>query len=139
MRKDLPIEKALAHAPSEAQSRGQQIVIEPTTIRGKRGQYYRVYFRDGVLIEHTSNPEFEACRALVARGVTGRLEVWRAGAPCPAMVVPDIERAATRTVKRTRKSGPDLPRGRPYLRIWALMPLPVTRCSRQRPKRFWMG
>ena len=33
----------------------------------------------GVLIEETWNPEFEACRALVARGVKGRLEVWR---PC---------------------------------------------------------
>jgi hypothetical protein len=54
----------------------RRIVIEPMTIRGERGQCYRVYFEDAVLIEDTWNPEFEACRALVARGVAGRLEVW---------------------------------------------------------------
>ena len=29
-------------------------------------------------------PDFEACRALVARGTKGRLEVWRADKPYPA-------------------------------------------------------
>jgi hypothetical protein len=48
--------------------------------RGERGQYYLVYFEGAVLIEDTWNPEFEVCRALVARGVTGRLEVWPADA-----------------------------------------------------------
>ena len=47
-----------------------RIVIEPTSIRGERGQYYRVYFRDAVLIEETWNPDFEAFRKLVARGFT---------------------------------------------------------------------
>jgi hypothetical protein len=51
------------------------ITIEPTTIRGERGQYYRVYFEGAVLIEEP----FEACRALVARGITGRLERRRYG------------------------------------------------------------
>jgi hypothetical protein len=48
-----------------------RIVIEPTSIRGERGQHYRVYFQDAVLIEECWNPEFEACHALAARGVTG--------------------------------------------------------------------
>ena len=56
-----------------------RITIEPTEIRGERGQRYRVHYGDAVLIEDTWNPEFEACRALVARGITGRLDVWRAG------------------------------------------------------------
>ena len=101
-----------------------RIVIEPTTIRGDRGQRYRVYFQDAVLIEDTWNPEFEACRALVERGVTGRLEVWRADkpgkaetgipvsawakevAPYPGLIVPDIARAAGRTVVENEKIGP---------------------------------
>ena len=76
--------------------------------------------QDAVLIEDTWNPEFEACRALVARGVTGRLEVWRAGKPgkpngnCSVgqgsrlldMIVPDIARAAGRTVVENEKIGP---------------------------------
>ncbi len=45
--------------------KAHRIVIEPTSIRGERGQHYRVYFKDAVLIEDTWNPEFEACRALV--------------------------------------------------------------------------
>ena len=51
--------------------KAHRIVIEPTSIRGERGQYYRVYFEDAVLIEDTWNLEFEACRALVAQGITG--------------------------------------------------------------------
>ena len=52
----------------------------------------------GVLIEETWNPEFEACRALVARGITGRMEVWRAGKAHADMIVPSIEEAAGWTV-----------------------------------------
>ena len=37
-----------------------------------------------VLIEDW-NPEFEACRVLVARGITGRLETWRIGKTHPDM------------------------------------------------------
>src|SRR5215467_7490381 len=53
------------------------IDIEPTIIRGERGQRFRVHFHGAVLIDETSNPEFEASRVLMARGVVGRLEVWR--------------------------------------------------------------
>jgi hypothetical protein len=74
--------------------KAHRIVIEPTSIRGERGQYYRVYFEGTVLIEDTWNPEFEACRALVARGITGRLEVWRADKHYPGLIVPDIEEGA---------------------------------------------
>jgi hypothetical protein len=44
-----------------------RIQIEPTTIRGERGQYYRVHFEDAVLIDETWNPELEACRVLSLR------------------------------------------------------------------------
>jgi hypothetical protein len=56
-----------------------RIVIEPTTIRGERGQRYRVHHEGVVLLEDCWNPETDACRALTERGITGRLEVWRSG------------------------------------------------------------
>ena len=83
-----------------------RIVIEPTSIRGERGQYYRVYFEGAVLIEDTWNPELEACRALVARGITGRLEVWRSDKPYPGLIFPDIEEGARWTVVENDKEGP---------------------------------
>jgi hypothetical protein len=91
-----------------------RIVIEPTSIRGERGQYYRVSFGDSVLIEDTWNPEFEACRALVARGITGRLETWRAGKTHPDMIVPDIEEGARWTVVENDKEGPVINRWEPF-------------------------
>ena len=108
-----------------------RVIIEPTTIRGERGQRYRVHFQDAVLVEETWNPEFEACRALVARGVTGRLEVWRSGAEkgpiglfngealpispaYPGLIVPDIEEGARWTVVENDKEGPVIKPWEPF-------------------------
>lgn len=83
-----------------------RIHIEPTTIRGERGQYYRVYYEGAVLIDESWNPELEACRALLAHGIMGRLEVWRFGKSHPDMLVPDITKAAEWTVEESDKRGP---------------------------------
>lgn len=40
---------------------------------GVRGPRFRVWHRDEVLIESARDPEHAACRALAARGLTGRL------------------------------------------------------------------
>jgi hypothetical protein len=90
-----------------------RIDIEATTIRGERGQYYRVYFEGAVLLDETWNPEFEGCRALVARGITGRMEVWRAGKAHADMLVPDIAEAARWTVVENDKEGPVIKRWEP--------------------------
>ena len=76
------------------QQKAHRIYIEPTTIRGDRGQYYRVNYRGAPLIDETWIPEFEASRVLSARGIAGRLEVWRFGKSDPDMSVPDIAKAA---------------------------------------------
>jgi hypothetical protein len=90
-----------------------RVYIEPTTIRGERGQYYRVNYQDAVLIDETWNPEVEACRALLARGFVGRLEVWRSGKSHSDMVMPDITKAAEWTVEENEKSGPRFVRWKP--------------------------
>jgi hypothetical protein len=89
------------------------IHIEPTTIRGERGQYYRVHYEGAPLIEETWNPEFEACRALLARGIVGRLEVWRFGKSHPDMLVPDIAKAAELAVVENESHGPRFVRWKP--------------------------
>jgi hypothetical protein len=49
-----------------------RIAIEPTDIRGERGLHYRVHYAGEVLVEDTWSPEYDAARALLALGVTGR-------------------------------------------------------------------
>src|SRR5262245_36521442 len=90
------------------------IHIEPTSsIRGERGQYYRVHYQGAVLIDETTNPEVEGCRTLLARGVTGCLEVWRPGKAYPDMLVRDIAKAAEWTVEENEEHGPRFVRYRP--------------------------
>jgi hypothetical protein len=91
----------------------EAIHIEPTTIRGDRGQYYRVHYRGAPIIDETWNPELEACRALLARGIVGRLEVWRASKSHPDMIVPDIAKVAEWTVVENESHGPRFVRWRP--------------------------
>jgi hypothetical protein len=83
-----------------------RIYIEPTTIRGERGQYYRVHYKGAVLIDETWNPELGACRALLSRGIVGRLEAWRFGKDYPDVLIPDIAKAAEWTVEENEKRGP---------------------------------
>ena len=64
-----------------------RIVIEPTEIRGERGQRYRVLYDGEVLIDETWCPECDAARALVANGIAGKVTVWRDGEMASAMDV----------------------------------------------------
>jgi hypothetical protein len=54
--------------------------IDAQVVRyGARGAVYRVRYVDEVLIGACRCPLLDSCRALLARGITGRLELWRAG------------------------------------------------------------
>jgi hypothetical protein len=54
--------------------------IEVQVVRyGGRGPVYRVLQAGQVLLAHSRCRLFEACRALLAQGSTGRLELWRPG------------------------------------------------------------
>lgn|SRR5215471_406352 len=99
--------------PGTTSDMTHRIYIEPTTIRGGRGQNYRVDYQGSVLIDEAWNPELEACRALLARGIVGRLEAWRFGKDHPDMLIADIAKAAEWTVEENEKSGPRLVRWRP--------------------------
>jgi hypothetical protein len=88
-----------------------RITIEPTNL-GEGGQRYRVNYAGNVLVDSSRYPEFDACRALLALGLTGKVEVWRPGAAFPAMRI-DIERGARLTVSETEDHGPRMVRCRP--------------------------
>jgi hypothetical protein len=74
---------------------------------GHRGASYCVRYAGETLIAATRCPEFDAARALLARGITGRLEVWRPGAAFPAMIL-DIVKAATLTVREDERRRPEI-------------------------------
>ena len=82
-----------------------KIIIEPKSLKGDRGQRYRVYFQGAALIEASRCPEFDACRLLMARGFVGRLEVWRLNCSYPSMTL-HIESAARLTVMDSPSAGP---------------------------------
>jgi hypothetical protein len=88
------------------------IVIEPTTL-GERGQRYRATYLGSILVESSRTPEFDACRALLARGITGRMEVRRPGRASADMHL-DIERGAKLTIRETDDRGLRLVRWEPF-------------------------
>jgi hypothetical protein len=77
------------------------------------GARYRVTYLGATLVESAGDPEFEACRALLARGITGTLVTYSPGGSVPRMRV-DIELGAKLTTLENAKDGPRLARYRPY-------------------------
>ena len=80
---------------------------------GQSGPHYRVVYAGQILVESTKEPLFDACRALVALGHAGRLEMW-GGESCPRMIVRDIEQAAKLTVVENVNAGPRFAQYRPH-------------------------
>jgi hypothetical protein len=70
------------------------------------------------LVEGRRNPIFDACRALLARGITGRLEVWRRGKTSADMQL-DIEKGAALAIEQSDKKS---------IRLRRWVPMPVS-CS----------
>ena len=88
-----------------------RIYLEPVSL-SDRGQRYRVIHDGLTLIASSRNPEFDSARALLAKGITGQLEVWHNGAAFYAMRV-DIAEAAGLTVEESDRIGPRFARWRP--------------------------
>jgi hypothetical protein len=88
-----------------------RIIIEPIAL-GDRGHRYYVSYAGNVLIESCRVPGLDACRALLALGITGKLEMWRPGKAWPDMQL-DIERGAQLTVEESDRQAPRFVRWRP--------------------------
>ena len=72
---------------------------------GARGAWYRVMYRDEVLIERSRDPGHDAARALLAMGIVGTLVTRWEGSPHTALTM-DIEWAAVRRTLETATVGP---------------------------------
>jgi hypothetical protein len=114
----------------------------------RRGQLYRCRLgsADGeVLVEGCLTPALDACRALVARGVTGRFETWREGVIYACIVDAVLKASASAQIApaEARVSRPHAPSiGESYRypsnvvpRIqgrcgsWAALPIALTCCA----------
>jgi hypothetical protein len=91
----------------------------------QRGQRFNAHLGapDGEqIVTDALDVEFAACRALKARGVTGRIETWWIGASAAALVIQDINEAAELTVREDATRAPSVVRYRPWLMH---LPLPI--------------
>ena len=89
-----------------------RVDIEPTHYTST-GARYRVTYLGETLIESARDPEFEACRALLAKGITGTLVTYSPGSSVPRMRV-DIEKGAKLTTIDNATEGPRIGRYRPH-------------------------
>lgn len=89
-----------------------RIVVQPRSI-GQGGQQYRVLYQECVLVARTTDPLFDACRALASAGVRGRLEMWHHGKTFPAQSI-DIAKGARLTVVETPAVGPVIRAWKPF-------------------------
>jgi hypothetical protein len=88
-----------------------RVELEPIGLT-EHGQRYRVTYAGVTLVEGRRNPIFDACRALLARGITGWLEVWRRGKASADMQL-DIERGPGLAIKETATESLRIVRWRP--------------------------
>ena len=104
-----------------------RVEIEQTNL-SEHGQRYRVTYDGEVLADGRRNPIFDACRALLARGIIGRLEGWRRARQ--ALICNSISSVALAWPCGNRKNTVSEPWiGAPSSR----MPFPRVRRSRRRP------
>ena len=78
------------------------------------GQRYRATYEGEVIVVSSKDCEFDACRVLLARGITGKLATYFRGGTLPRMRF-DIETGATLTCVEN-------PTVRPVFRTWTPYP-----------------
>ena len=80
---------------------------------------YRVHYNADVLLERTFDPEFDACRALISRGLSGSLETSTFGGNSTVRLKVGLEWGPKR---RTAETAAQSPRRRQW-QPWRLRPL----------------
>ena len=74
--------------------------LHPLWIGGRDGYRYSVLFDGKLLVDRSRDPECDAARALVAKGITGKLTMLDGKTGRPRTII-DIEKAARLTVEET--------------------------------------
>jgi len=86
-----------------------KVFFRPYDTPGSKGYRYDVFLEDGTPIMIGSlNPGNDTARALVARGISGRMTTHDYGSyqTTARMIYPDIQTAASRCVLEGNLSGP---------------------------------
>jgi hypothetical protein len=78
-------------------------------IGGRTGYVYSVLFDGKLLVDRSRDPDCDSARALVARGITGKLVMLDGKTGIPRTII-DVEKAAKLTTEETAKG----PRFRKY-------------------------
>ena len=102
---------------------------------GARGDRYRVTHAGLVLVESSRDPAHDACRALLALGLTGTLETRHASSPIVSIRM-DIERGARRTVIETERCGPRFRRWRPFSERTQRIGMPIAESASRQGREF---
>jgi hypothetical protein len=74
--------------------------LHPRWNGGRTGYVYSVVFDGKLIVERSHDPECDAARALLARGITGKLTLCDGKTGIPRSII-DTEKAATLTVEET--------------------------------------
>lgn len=83
-------------------------LIRVTVSRGRvtrKRATYNIDLDGARVVENKADCEFDACRVLLARGITGTLVTRWNGQPCNSMLI-DIRKGALRTVIDSDRTGP---------------------------------
>ena len=72
--------------------------LHPIWVGGKAGYLYSVIYDGELLVDRSRDPECDAARALLAKGITGKLTLCDGKTGVPRIVI-DIEKAAKLTVR----------------------------------------
>ena len=89
-----------------------RVELELAHNTGTRARYLVTYLGK-TLIESPRDPEFEACRALLARGITGVQVTYCSGSSVPCMRI-DIAKGAQLMTIDNATDGPRIGRYRPH-------------------------
>jgi hypothetical protein len=82
-----------------------QARIHPHWIGGRSGYAWSVLYDGELLVSRSTTPEFDAARALLAKGITGKLTLLDGKTGRPRLTL-DIERCDKLTVREDRHRGP---------------------------------
>ena len=74
--------------------------LHPHWVGGRDGYRYSVLFEGRLLVDRSRDPECDAARALVAKGITGKLTMLDGKSGRPRTII-DIEKAARLTCEET--------------------------------------
>ena len=78
--------------------------LHPKWVGSRDGYRYSVIFDGKLLVERSRDPECDAARVLLARGITGNLAMLDRKTGKPRTII-DIERAAKLTVSEENRDG----------------------------------